>query len=188
MSDTFFDKLIDEAKPEMPNSENTVTKTAVKSKAKSDDGDGPVKKKRAKVVRLNTGPDEYTPYIVANIGTKSYQDMEDESVKVFGEFITKQRFMTWNQELKARGRQKAIKDAEDAGIEAYEKKPRNITNKETGLKETKYYYDYDKPITDLAKKTEEYIESNLSRPKDTRPGNSKNKEALDAQVDELFNF
>jgi hypothetical protein len=97
---------------------------------------------------------DHIQYVTQNVSKRSYTEMADN----LG--ISKAQVNRILQEIKKGLRNKALADAEANGTKAY-------TQKENGRN------DYKDPQTDMAKKIENYIQTHLSRPEETRPGAGK---------------
>lgn len=94
---------------------------------------------------------EQIKFVKQNVKSMGYQEMADQ----LG--VSRNQVNRILQQLKKGMREKVIEDAKNQGTEPY-------------ALNDKGKYDYNQPQTEMAKKVENKVKNELSRPEDTRPG------------------
>lgn len=140
---------------------------SVPTAAPADASAAPTEKKKRTRSTTVINPD-HVPFVQANIKTMSYDLMAEK----LG--ISKSQVNSILQTIKSNIRDAAIADAKAAGASAYAQKGTN--------KKNEILWDWANPISDLAKKVEVYIDSDLSRPADARPGGAKGNPAMKTAI------
>lgn len=152
------------------NDANEATEAAPK-KGKKDKGER--KPRQRSEVMISP---EHISYVRDHVKDESYTQMAEK----LG--ITPNQVNRILQEMKKRLRNRAMEMAAAAGTDAYAKKGTN--DKGATL------WDFDQPLTDAAKKVEEKIMKDLSRPADVRVGGAKGggavSQALGSEVDSIL--
>lgn len=161
--------------PFAANTEATATPTAAPTAAPAvtETTVAPKEKKESKPRSEVMISDEHIKFVKDNVKTMGYKEMAEH----LG--ISKNQVNRILQELKKMLRDIAIERSKPA--EAY---AQNGVNKKGGIK-----WDYNTPLTDIAKKVEDKIDNTLSRPEDARPGAGKGGQvsaALKSGVDDIL--